>query len=590
MKDGTMDEMPVTIEGEACDSINAIASVTVNGTSVSLAGNADCKTFSAAVNSTWGLNIIDMVVENALGDEVPVVQSFLRSPEYFPAPGTADDARIAGAWRGRLGQEVLDDRDRGDLDDLASIVEIAINSFGFNEAIPVVLFNSVSTSTHDCILYTTTGKTGLRFERNGPLVLGEIQMHSILAAPGSIEIDFTIGKSTLPLSVRGYLTLPCVPEVRERTTGSVGFSSVRVRGTFNVELNDSENTINVTMASSTIDFTSPFVKVNLTGISQIDNLISNASTLVVSAFKNFISDSLVSALKGEIETAIEGFIDGFTVNPTVDVPAPVSVQLAVESTIDHVQIGNGFIDLGLSASVLPSVFKKTAEQLVYGSILGASTLPSFDAMDGTFGVGMKDDFINQVLWAVWAGGGFDLTDGNISLITDLMSSASLDASFVSVETGLPPVLMPGAEGSEVRIGIGDVLVKMKVNPSLLGQPGAGSQVELSFYVSLTLTGALEINPETREMNVILSGEPAVHVQLADHVRTEESGALESRIGNFTSDLIQRLVTDVIGAVELPSIPLIGIEGIPAGTKWVVDRGSMDHAAGYFRVIGEVGVE
>lgn len=596
MTDGTMEEMHVTIEGEACDSINAITGVTVNGTSVTLAGSDDCKTFSAEVNSIWGLNIIDMIVENALGDEVPLVQSYLRSPEYFPAPGTEDDARIAGAWRGRLGQEVLDDGDPHDLDDLASIMAFAINNFNFDEAMPVLIAiagddnddGQVDLINNNCIWPlddVTTHKTGYRVAKNGKLNMGLAEMDHLEASNGTLNFLFRVQNISQKIVANAYVNLACVypNEVVTTTTGKIETGSVEVIGSMKIEIQNRKAI--VTLASINSDISGLNVTIDNSGV--IDNLISFIASKFNSQIEDLFSNLL---LKNYVLPQIEAVLNNISINPTIDLPSPINVQLNVNSDLQDLKVGDRYIDLGFAARVLPSEFKKDASQLGHGSIIGASTLPSFIGMNGTFGLGMKDDFINQVLWAVWAGGGFDLGDGNISLITDLMGSASLDATFVSVETGLPPVLMPGAEGSEVKIGIGDVLVKMKVNPNMLGQPGSGIQVELSFYVSLTLTGTLEINPETRVMNVTLSGEPAVHVQLADHVRTEGSTVLESKIGNFTSDLIQRLVTDVVGAVELPSIPLSKIDGIPAGTNWVLDHGSMDHAAGYFRVIGEVGIE
>ncbi len=595
MNAGTMDDMTITIEGRACDTVNQVTKITLNNTSVALKDDGDCKTFIAKLFSGWGLNIIDGVAENDLGDKVSLVNSYLRSPGFFPGPGTAvETSAISDAWAGRIGQDVLNDYNRSDFDDFTTVINKVINDYNFYEHFPTIIINNVTTTNHNCLLSPgRSNRQGIMVEKTGPVVLGSISIDNLLAKPGLIEVEFVMFQSSLPLTIRGYSDLSCLPpyEINASTTGSVGFERVNVKGIFDVFLNGDEAEILLRPNSAIVDFHNAFINVNLTGISLIDGLINNVNTLVLEWFEGTFSDIFKDILNFRIGNSIKGIINNFGIDSIRVIPDPINVQLNINSNLDHLEAGDGYIDLGQRARVVPSIFRKDARQLDQGSIIGASTLPSFIGMNGTFGIGMKDDFVNQVLWAAWAGGSFDVKDTNISLITELLNSAGLDATILSIETGLPPVLMPGDNDAEVKIGIGDVLVKSKVNPLLLGQLKSGTDlIELSAYVSLIMTGTFEIDPDTREMSFVQTVKPEVHVQIKDLVLTNESVNLEEKLGIFTSELLKQFFTSVIGIIEIPSFSLGESGGMPPGSKWVLDKSSIYYSSGYHRIVGSVGVK
>ncbi len=595
MTGGTMNNMTITIEGKACDTVNRVTRITLNNTPAVLKDNGECKTFSAELSSGWGLNIIDGVVENDLGDKVSLVNSYLRSPDYFPVPGTAGETSlISDAWTGRIGQDVLDDYNRSDFDDFATVINKVINDYNFYEHFPTVIINNMTTTNHNCLLSPNrSNRQGIMVEKAGPVVPGSISINRLLAKPGAIEVEFVMLRSTLPVTIRGYSDLSCIPpyELTASTTGSVGFERVNVKGIFDVFLNGDIAEVSLRPNSAIIDFINPFININLTGISLIDGLISNVSTLVLEWFEGTFSDIFKDILTFRAGNSFMGIINDFGIDSIRIIPAPVNVQLNINSTLDHLEAGDGYINLGLGARVVPSIFRKDTSQLGQGSIIGAGTPPSFIGMNGTFGIGMKDDFVNQVLWAVWAGGGFDVKDANNSLITELLNSAGLEATILSIETGLPPVLMPGNNGAEVKIGTGDILVRFKVNPLLLGQLKSGTDlIGLSAYVSLIMTGTFEIDPDTREMSFVQTVKPEVHVQIKDLVLTNESVNLEEKLGIFTSELLKQFFTTVTGAIEIPSFSIGKSGGMLPGSTWVLDKSSIYYSSGYHRMVGLVGVK
>lgn len=592
LQEGTTDDMIITVEGEACDSINPITGITINGSSAVLGGTGDCRTFSSDVTSSWGLNIIDGFAENDLGDEVALVQSYIRSDRYSPAPTTSksyNNHLIPGAWRSRLGQEAFDDGDRSDIDDFATVLQRVINTVDFDALAPTVLYDNITSTTDDCLVYDLTRRNGVKVQKNGTMTFDQLTIDQLLAKPGSIEVGFSMSNLNLPLSVTAFSGLvPCVPEIEIATTGSVGFSNASVSGIFDVSFNGDEIEVLLKQGSANVNINNPFININLTGNSTINNLISDASTFVLSFFVNNIEDMLTDTLTDAIKPALKGLFNGLGIDEAIPLPK-VDVTLIVESNIDHAKVDEGFIDLGLNANVTPSVFKKSTAQLANGSIIGTSILPSFEGMNGSLGMGMKHDFTNQVLWAVWAGGGLDFPDGTTAEITDAVNNNGLDATITSIETTLPPVLMPSDVDSQIKIGIGDILTEAKVPPSSLGLPNVGSDIEISVYVSIILTCKFLLNPETNELSFELIGEPETHVQIKDVVRNPAVEVLESQFANVISAIIKERIFGVVKSIDLPSIPISALPGIPAGSTWVLDNGQIDQSSGYFRLIGGISV-
>ena len=578
LQEGTTDDMNITVQGEACDDINPIAEATINEASVVLTGTGDCKTFNIDLNSTWGLNTIDGVAKNDLGDEVSIVQSYLRSSEYFPAPGTTDV--LANARRARLGPNVLDDQDRSDADDFASLLKIVIENSDIDSAIPEVL------SPYKC--YTSLPIVGCvsstKVLKNGTFNLGDVTINSVLALEGGlIKVDLSISETTLPLTVE------TTPSTLFNQNGNIGFENIDIVAIYNVTHNG--DAILVSLQSNDTTLSNFFIS----GFSGLSGVIINIVTPLLSGpinnmVQNSIDSGLTLALK-DFESILGQMLNDFNLEPSIIVPAPIAMELLVASGIDHLEVGAGFIDLGLGVRVEPAEYKKNAAQLAYGSIIGASTIPTFEAMNGSFGMGIKNDDFNQVLWAVWAGGGFDTGNADNALITGLLSSNALDAGIASIETKLPPVLTAvGDVGSQVKISIGDILIKAKINPLLLGLTATDIDADLSVYVSLALTGTFELVSETGKMRFVLSSEPETHVQIQDYVRTPEAINLESKLGDFTSELIKLLISASVAAVELPTFPVDGLPGVEPGTVWALGSGTIAQASGYINFDGEIGVK
>jgi hypothetical protein len=150
--------------------------------------------------------------------------------------------------------------------------------------------------------------------------------------------------------------------------------------------------------------------------------------------------------------------------------------------------------------------------------------------------------------------------------------------------------MPGDTDNEVKIGIGDILVKASVPPSSVGLPNLGVSTELSAYASIIFRGHFEFDAQDKVLSIVIDrSPPEVHVEIEGVVRNPAVAALEDEFKTLITGLFGDGIEDIVEDIPLPSIPVGEIDGIPAGTKWVLDNGVVDQSSGYLRLLGTVGV-
>lgn len=607
LTEGTTEDMSMPVVGEACDGTSQVTSVVLNGSPVTLTGSLGCRPFSTSVNSSWGLNVLEGVAANDLGNEVRVVHSYLRSGGYSAAPpamagparthGSGAFVGIENAWRLRLGQEAIDDGDRTDIDDVWTVLELVMNaeraaiSTAIDAALPNPVYDSVSRTTHSCIwpVPDADNRSGVRVNRGSLEGYDWIRLNSLLALDSAVYVDLAAGPIGAPLDVAGYADLRCLGEVGASASGRVSTSGIQLQATVLVEpvadsVEFNVGAMNVTVGTVTVE-------VSPTGVTAVDNVISTVYSTVATRFSN----QLISTATHEFAPAISAALKATLVLdslafPTAETPDTLPVTLMVESVTDQLEAGPGYFDYGVAVNVYPASYTKTPAERAAGSILGASTLPAFDGMTGSFGLGVKHDFVNQVFWALWAGGGFDRSETD-AIIDSLNAELPPDVTITSMELGLPPVLMPGDTESEVRIGAGGIVIHADVRqstaPTFAGQPSVPTK--LVFNASAFLTGTMHIDQATRNVGFTFADEADVDVEVVNARRTPPIIQLETVLAANIERVLEALLGGASGHLRLPSLPMGDLPGVPAGHAWVLDGGVLTQSSGYLRIVGTVGI-
>jgi hypothetical protein len=549
---GTMDASPVSITGQACHSDDFITGLVVNGETMPVSGGQRCESFELNQESRWGMSVISGRVEAESGPTGYLAQSYLRSPTYFaPAAAPDPDAQVEHALFVQLNQEAIDDGDRQDIDDMATLLGLATGGIDLSSLIDPT---TPIAQTGGWDIYVT----GLSHDQ--PAL-------SLVAIAGGLHFVYVIGNLNLPLVFDCTCTL-C----------ECWFAGGDGTGTVHIGAVDTESDIMLSLATGGSP-NAVFVNV----VTQISDLDITADQwfldFMLSIVEAFIVDGLVADLEAElsqmmaVEAAplIEDAIASFKCPESVALPGG-DISLAVESGLSWLEFAPGYGQLGLQVQVLPPALGHAAGQ---GAIQAGGAPPSF-AGGPAVGAGLKDDLLNQFFWAAWQAGTFDLSDMAIG-----------PGVVISTFAHLPPVVMPGQSGNQIEIGIGDLQIDATIDPDLIEGAGSLSQpVEAELYVSALATVSLGVDAGTGRLIVV---DPTVEtwVQVTSAEGVPDPQAVATPVMELAEALLPFLLGELFAALPFPELDLSGIEGVPPGTTLEVSFGSIDRQGRYHRLTGSL---
>jgi hypothetical protein len=214
-----------------------------------------------------------------------------------------------------------------------------------------------------------------------------------------------------------------------------------------------------------------------------------------------------------------------------------------------------------------------------GSIRRDGVRPTFSAADYAFGLGLKDDFLNQVLWALWYGGGLSIPDAGALLGEDFGEDISLSFDALS-----PPIIMPAPEGSDfdIQVGVGDAYIEASV-----AIPNLGS-IQLSMYLSAIIGGSIDFDPVTNELLINLDNtNPEIWVQVDEIMEPAIQGNMSLLFTEVLRSLLPRLLGAVFGSIPLPSFDVGGLAGLPGSEVWELTNGGISRTPDYYRLTGSL---
>ena len=189
-----------------------------------------------------------------------------------------------------------------------------------------------------------------------------------------------------------------------------------------------------------VDIDGFYIDMNFGALDFIDFLVNPILNAIVGIFESQIEAELSSAVREQVGPLLQDFLAGFEVATAIEIPAPVNMTLNLASALDMLSFkgpsGSGYGDLGLFTQVYPSSRGGGIPWNSRGSIRKNGSAPSFSSSAYAFGVGLKDDLINQVLWGMWYGGGLDISD-----LSGLLAGGDFDNVSLSFDALSPPCLL-----------------------------------------------------------------------------------------------------------------------------------------------------
>ncbi len=569
------------ITGQAIDGISALTALEINDTIISVTPGAESQSILLPANPQWGLNIVTGEAVDECGNRRVLAQSYLYSPQYYPASTTSNAGSRAGTGLlAHLNQPVIDDDNRNDLDDIASIAEEVLLGLNFNTLVPpgtVFVQDPLRSGCSFCSWWADYGYWVRRHSStspsfaigwDGPWVIYLDAIDNALALRARLEnFDF-------PLQANGSLRECACGVQATQSTGTIsawaGADVVQATGDLGVTTVGTD--IQVTVNSMDLQTTGLYLDLDCGWADFLCDLITD---FVVPLLADLIENALEDVISAEIPPLIDDFLSSFGIDTGFNLPAPLSLHLNLSSGLDLLDFdgpaGTGNGELGLYAQVYPSARGSTipagsAHPGCCGS-RGAirrnapQTAPTFSSIQYSFGLGLKDDVLNQVLWAAWYGGGLNLTLGEI---LSLAGDFNLDGVTMTIDGKLPPVIMPGTNPNQVYIGLGDAKVDATVNlAQLLGAEAEGvPPLTVGMYLSAVVGGSLDIDPTTNEIQIFLDTDnPSIYVQVTSIDDEGYQGVMTDLFTGLLELLLPELLSRALGSFPIPEFNLSAL-GVP----------------------------
>lgn len=552
----------LTIMGQATDTISRVTSLTIANTNIPVdaAGN-----FQADINPAWAINLI----EGTVSDEVGNSRGFAQSFEYSASYRQVGDNRIASGRIGDglalyLGQAVLDDNN-SDIDDLATIARLAIEQTDLAALIP-----SPATNYHsDCsVLFVT--------------ITGDLRLYVDDVTFGTPSIDFT----AIPGGIHVRASIPNL-NVDMHTSGDVCDIGVGISGNAYASNAVIEGDLLISRSGTNIIVTMPAPSVTLSGFGvnlNLPSIIDWAIDGIINLFSGVIADQLEGALSDAIRDNVPGVVDGFlssiALGTQIALPAPLSLNLGVDTRLGMIDFDWGSGELGFNTSIYST---GTISPEPLGGILQDNR--PWPAFSGTraLGVGIAYDLINQALYSTWYGGALDL-----DLAQFIPSSFNNNGNPVNLQATahalLPPVLTPTNDPQyPVELQIGDLEMAVVIDgiPSF---PPINATIYLSVYAQASAT----VNAQG-QIALMLAPNPYVAIDFVSNLPGVDVTSFTASLEQTAQQFVPQLFNQVVGGIPIPNFDLSAIAGnyLPPGIVLGIGNAGTSFHPSYLVLEGDV---
>ncbi len=416
-------------KGTVTDNLGEVASLMVGPHEVTLAEGGGA--FDVEVPLAYGLNLFDVVAMDPYGNTAMTTRGAERSSDYYAMNARTIEADgVDNALAIVMTQDAIDDgvQDDGKRDDLASIIQFVLENIDFASFVnnPLTSFaciggqctvdlTSVTFDSVDVDMPLRNGRVGFQATLRGfegtitlwfPCAVPGICQTNPQAFPGTLEISEIVMTSDIALSIAD------------------GEARARAENT-DVVVGD----ITVNISGDPTGLTSAAVNILLAIIGPVIGDVMEVATQVI------IEEAVAGAFGGLFSALA---LDTDFELPSVD-PNGTPNTIKLRTAPKGIDIAPQRLQVRMNAMATPLNPARPREHL--GSIghtgcapMTSLTFPPPDRIT----VGLHDDFINQLLFAVWEGGTV-----NFSLAPPasdaLLGSFGFTGATLTVDALLPPV-------------------------------------------------------------------------------------------------------------------------------------------------------
>lgn len=588
----------VAVKGTVADELSKLKSFVINGKELKVGGDGS---YSFVISSQQGMNAIVWEALDEWDNKSAGVQTYYYSTKWYPNDTTKPvEARVPsgiGMW---LSQSTIDagpPHNHKTPKDLASVAELVIGTMdlkallGAGGAIPV-----------------NQGIAGLTVKN---LEIKDVKFGDKGINDGMPQLAFTVIKGGLHVEAK-ISQLVLVLRMNVDTFGQAGWQEfiatsdwITIETDLMMTLDPKTKKVVADLKNTKIKIQDFKVKLGANSLPKpLDTLVSGAANLLLGLVQQFLGGAITGiieqVLQDQIQKQLGGALGQAFENLAINTELPLKpfigkgdeVKLKLNSGLGLLDFkaGQGVL-VGLDASMTAP---KKVEHTVLGSIGRAGCLvPNAKevfnpGLKYAIEIGLADDFVNELLHALWNGGLLQMTIGAESLgSVDLSSYGVTD---LSVETNFmlqPMVNTCLTKDGTLKLQVGDLGIHAKLK---MGD----TPIDVWMFAALQATAELKAtdNPTTKqkEIGFALKGVDFMELEVTQ-INAEAKGLKDLFTSLIKGLLVPKLLDGLgsgLGGFPLPELDLSALSpAIPPGTKLAIEIQAINNDGGYTYLRGKV---
>jgi hypothetical protein len=446
---------PFMVGGSVFDTWSSIQSLTINGDSVSVAGDGS---FSHEVDWDFGINLLDTIVTDSDGNITSDTRSVMAG-DYLPyGYGLPDgiDARI----------------NESGFDSIEVLGEGMINDLDLATLIPNPVANE---EAEDCFLGICVTWYSITLYATNPSI-GSTDLELDPDPGGWINTTFTVYSPSIDWSADGSVT-----GIGFSGSGTIYASSI----TIDMDLIPSvqNGVLSITVANpsvSSVGFTFDWD-------SWIYDVMSFFGLDLSGLIQGYMEDAITGMLQDEVPQMLADTLGSLEIAYDIEL---LDNTYSLEAVPWRAEVNDYGMTLGLET------WFAVANWLHFeqgpGSLYGGYQLPTFSSTTPGMQALLSLDFLNQALYALWGGGALDQRLDAAALGLDLSSFGDIlgwsELNIVTVPL-TPPVVVPGTGNSMLDLQLGDLELTL-----YNGTPETG-EIALQVYISAIVGLDLDVTAD-----------------------------------------------------------------------------------------------
>lgn len=591
----------VKVKGMVVDELSALKEFKVGNQPVQVGADGS---FAFDVDSQPGMNPIIWTATDEWDNASAGVQTWYFSTLWLPATATpVENAMVddgIGIW---LSQSVIDSgkHDHAAPKDIATVAEIILGTLDFGS-----LIGGAAGGSGGYLVVIDQKTPG--FHWTGGAKLANVKMGDKTFNGGYPEVSLTVidGGMHMAAKIHSFsadLVLEVQSEFDPNTLNlkptkfnqTATMSAKTIEISMDLMLSLDPKTGKIASEAKNVDLNLVDFKVQLSGVlGFLTNWLLDATKTVLEAAIELIAKSTLNSLIGG---QLGSLLDALAINTSLELgpfigtgePTKVNLNTKVGQLIfKPTKAQAGGIILALDAAATSG---KKVDHKVLGSIGRAACLKPngkevFNpGLKFPIEAGLRDDFVNELLFALWYGGLLQLEIGADALGGFDMTSFGVSDLAVTTDFMLPPILNTCYVGDGMKLQIGDLHLnaKLKLN---------GTPIDIWLYGTLQATASLDAvkNKDTGAMEIGFALKGIDFLELEIEKINEEGKDLKDVFLSLIKTLLLPKLTEGLGSglgsFPLPELDLSSFSPqIPKGTVLKLSIQQIENVGGFTYVRG-----